>query len=299
MRGLESTAAAQRYGLRSRRATRRWSEVLGTMLGYGVLTFFALLSLYPLVWMFLMSLKTNPEVYTNTFGLPQHWRWDHYAHVFNTSGVPRYFLNSFIVAASTVACILALALPAGFAFGRLRFTGNNALFILLMLGMMIPWQMVILPLFIQMKRLQFLNTYQGLVIPYIASGLPFAVFLLRGFFRTMPEELADAARVDGCSSYGVFWYIMLPLARPAVSTLIVFYFMWVWNEFLWALVSISKDAYKTITVGIYTTFQSSYSYNWPLMSTGLVMVTIPIILLYLLFQRQFMEGLTAGALKGV
>ena len=149
-----------------------------------------------------------------------------------------------------------------------------------------------------MKRFNLLDTPWAMIIPYVASGLPFAIFLLRGFFRSLPEELADAAVVDGANPYQVFWYVMMPLTRPAISTLVVFYFMWTWNEFLWALLVMNRDAYKTITVGIYTSYQNQYMFDWPLMTTGLVIVTAPIILVYLVFQRQFIEGLTAGALKG-
>jgi raffinose/stachyose/melibiose transport system permease protein len=248
--------------------------------------------------MFLMSLKTNPEVHTNLFGLPQEWVWENYVHVITTTRVPRFILNSAWISAVTVIGVIGLALPAGFAFGQLKFKGNYALFMLLLAGIMIPGQTTILPLFLQMKRLNLIDTPWAMIIPYIAAGLPFATFLLRGFFRSLPEELFDAAIVDGASIYQVFWHVMMPLTRPAISTLIVFYFMWTWNEFLWALLVMNRDAYKTITVGIYTSYQNQYMFDWPLMTTGLVIVTAPIILVYLIFQRQFIAGLTAGALKG-
>lgn len=268
------------------------------ILGYLILIGYAFISLYPIVWMFMMSLKTNPEVHTNLFGLPQEWRWENYVHVLTTTRVPRFILNSAWISAMTVIGVIALSLPAGYAFGQLKFKGNYFLFMLLLAGIMIPGQTTILPLFLQMKRFNLLDTPWAMIIPYVASGLPFAIFLLRGFFRSLPEELADAAVVDGANPYQVFWYVMMPLTRPAISTLVVFYFMWTWNEFLWALLVMNRDAYKTITVGIYTSYQNQYMFDWPLMTTGLVIVTAPIILVYLVFQRQFIEGLTAGALKG-
>jgi ABC-type glycerol-3-phosphate transport system permease component len=263
-----------------------------------ILLVYAFLSLYPLIWMVLMSLKTTPEVHTNLFGLPQEWRFDHYTHVLTTTRVPRYIFNSAWISIVTVIGVLALALPAGYAFGQLKFRGNYVLFMVILSGIMIPGQTTILPLFLQMKRFNLLDTPLAMIVPYVAGGMPFAIFLLRGFFRSLPSELADAAVVDGASPYQVFWHVMMPLTRPAISTLVVFYFMWTWNEFLWALLVVNRDIYKTITVGIYTSYQNQYMFDWPLMTTGLVIVTMPIILVYLVFQRQFIEGLTAGALKG-
>ena len=268
------------------------------LLTYVILIGYAILAIYPILWMFFMSLKTNPEVHTNLFGLPHEWHWEHYVHVLSTTRVPRYIFNSAWISLVTVAGVLFLALPAGFAFGQLKFKGSYLFFMILLSGIIVPGQTTILPLFLQMKRFNLLDTPLAMIIPYIASGLPFAVFLLRGFFRTLPTELADAAVVDGASTYQVFWHVMMPLTKPAISTLIVFYFMWTWNEFLWALLVINREIYKTITVGIYTSYQNQYMFNWPLMTTGLVIVTAPVILIYLIFQRQFIEGLTAGALKG-
>jgi raffinose/stachyose/melibiose transport system permease protein len=271
-------------------------------LTYAVLIVYAFVSLYPIIWMLLMSLKTNPEVHTNLFGLPygmpNEWQWNNYLHVLTTTRIPRYILNSGWISAMTVLGILLFSLPAGFAFGQLEFKGNDLLFMLLLAGIMIPGQTTILPLFLQMKRFDLLDTPWAMIVPYVAAGLPFATFLMRGFFRSLPKELADAAVVDGASLYRVFWDVMMPLTRPAISTLIVFYFMWTWNEFLWAMLVMNKELFKTVTVGVFTTFQNQYMFDWPLMTTGLVLVTMPIVLIFLIFQRQFIEGLTAGALKG-
>lgn len=268
------------------------------LLTYLILIGYAVISIYPILWMFMMSLKTGPEVHTNLLGLPQEWRWDHYVHVVTTTRVPRYILNSAWISAVTVLGILTMALPAGFAFGQLHFKGSYPLFMLLLAGIMIPGQTTILPLFLRMKQFSLLDTPWAMIIPYVAAGLPFSTFLMRGFFRSLPQELADAAVVDGASLYRVFWNVMIPLTRPAISTLVVFYFMWTWNEFLWAMLVMNRDLYKTVTVGIYTTFQRQYMFDWPLLTTGLVIVVTPIILVYLIFQRQFIKGLTAGALKG-
>ncbi len=277
------------------RGLRRSPSMLVT---YLILIGYAFVSLYPIIWMLLMSLKTNPEVHTNLFGLPQEWVWEHYVHVVTTTRVPRYILNSAWISAVTVLGILLFALPAGFGFGQLKFKGNNTLFMLLLAGIMIPGQTTILPLFLRMKQFNLLDTPWAMIIPYVAAGLPFATFLMRGFFRSLPQELVDAAVVDGASLYRVFWNVMMPLTRPAISTLIVFYFMWTWNEFLWAMLVMNREIFKTVTVGIFTTFQNQYMFDWPLMTTGLVLVTAPIILVYLVFQRQFVAGLTAGALRG-
>jgi ABC-type glycerol-3-phosphate transport system permease component len=285
-------------GFRRSRFVKRIRRQPALLLAYVILILYAFISLYPILWMFFMSLKTDVEVHTNLLGLPQEWLWEHYLHVLTTTRVPQYILNSAWISAVTVLGILAFALPAGFAFGQLKFKGNNALFLLLLAGIMIPGQTTILPLFLQMKRFDLLDTPWAMIIPYIAAGLPFATFLMRGFYRSLPKELADAAVVDGASLYRVFWDVMMPLTRPAISTLIVFYFMWTWNEFLWAMLVMNRDIYKTVTVGVFTTFQRQYMFDWPLLTTGLVIVTAPIILVYLIFQRQFIQGLTAGALKG-
>jgi raffinose/stachyose/melibiose transport system permease protein len=296
MRGVSITAYRERRGVEAFLFRLRRNPWL--ILVYAILIGYSFLALYPILWMFFMSLKTNPEVHTNLFGLPQHWQWEHYVHVLTTTRVPRYIFNSAWISLVTVLGILSLALPAGFAFGQLKFKGSYLIFMVLLSGIMIPGQTTILPLFLQLKRFDLLDKPLAMIIPYIAGGLPFAVFLLRGFFRSLPAELADAAVVDGASTYQVFWHVMMPLTRPAISTLVVFYFMWTWNEFLWALLVMNREIYKTITVGIFTSYQNQYMFDWPLMTTGLVIVTAPVMLIYLIFQRQFIEGLTAGALKG-
>jgi len=255
------------------------------------------LTFYPLIWMVLTSLRTNPELYTKPWGLPTKLHLENYVKVWQTSPIPTYFLNSLIVSSVSTFFILLLSSMAAYAFSRLRFPGANTLFYAFLGFYFIPSHIALVPLFFVLKALQLKNTYFVLIGPYVAFALPFSTLLIRGFMVSIPGELIDAALIDGSSKFGIFFRIMLPLSRPVLAVVAVFQFVSCWNEYLFALAFIRKREMMTLPVGLMD-FVGEFHTDWAAMAAGLTIATIPIIILYILFQRQIIQGMTAGALKG-
>jgi len=256
-----------------------------------------LLAFYPLIWMGITSLRTTPELYANPWGLPSKLNFENYVKVWETSPIPTYFLNSLIVSSISVSLILLLSSMAAYAFSRLKFPGSNVLFYAFLCFYFIPPHIALIPLFFVLKALHLRNTYFVLIGPYVAFALPFSTLLIRGFMVSIPGELIDAALIDGCSKFGIFHRIVLPLSKPVLAVVTVFQFVSCWNEYLFALVFIHKRKLMTLPVGLMD-FVGEFHTDWVAMAAGLTIATIPIIVVYVLFQRQIMQGMTAGALKG-
>lgn len=261
------------------------------------LFFLLVLAFYPLIWMGFTSLRTNPELYANPWGLPSRLNLENYVKVWETSPIPTYFLNSLIVSSVSVFLIVLLSSMAAYAFSKLRFPGSNVVFYAFLAFYFIPPHIALIPLFFVLKAFHLQNTYLVLIGPYVAFALPFSTLLIRGFMVSIPGELIDAALIDGCSKFGIFHRIMLPLSRPVLAVVTVFQFLSCWNEYLFALAFIHKRNLKTLPVGLMD-FVGEFHTDWVAMAAGLMIATIPIIIVYVLFQRQIIQGMTAGALKG-
>jgi len=255
-----------------------------------------LIVFFPIYFMLTSSFKTQAEYTVNKFGLPLKFYLDN----FNTAlAGDKFFLrfaNSTILTVGAVGVSLIIACLAAFAFARMTFPGKRFLFNLILSLMVIPPVVMVVPLFISMVSWQLVNTYQGTILIYTGLLLPFSIYLMTNFFQTIPHEIIEAARMDGCSTLDVFWRIMLPLAAPAVITLVVVNALWVWNELLIALVFMQKDDLKTLMVGI-SALRSRNYVNIPATMAGLTIATIPIVIVYLIGQRYFIRGMISGAVK--
>lgn len=260
------------------------------------LVVYGLLSLVPVLWVFSLSLRAGREVFTTLF-VPSSLHPENYLVAWERFGFATLFRNSILVTAASVLLTLAVASLAAYAFARLRFRGADVVFFALLLGVMVPPAAAIVPLFVMFKGLAVFNNQGALVATYVAFGLPIAVLILRGFFLTIPAELVEAAKIDGCSELGAFWRIVLPLSRPALATVTIFLCMSNWNEFLLALVFLRDTELYTLPVGI-AQFVGQWDSPWELVAAGVIIAALPIWLLYLGLQEQFVKGLTAGALKG-
>lgn len=267
------------------------------LLKYAVLVIFGLISITPIFVMWMAALKTSAEIFKNPFSIPAALQWENLARAWTVGRFGQYLGNSIIVTAPTVLGVVALSCLAGYAFGRLKFCGSKVVFFIFLLGLMVPFQSIMIPIYYNLQDLKLLGTYWAMILPAVALGLPFGIFLMQAFFKGLPADLADAARVDGCSEFGVFFRIMLPLAGPAVSTLVVFQFMWTWNAFLMPLLFLNEESLRPIALGLMF-FSGRYTLNYGLVAAGVTLATLPLIAVYIFFQRQFMRGLTAGALKG-
>lgn len=256
----------------------------------------ALLMVYPLFVMVLSSFKTNAEIFSSPFALPQNFSFTNIEKVWEQTNFIRYMLNSLGVTAASIALILIFGTMAAYAIARYEFRLGGAVLMFFISGMTVPLKLAIIPLFIQLDTLHLVDTYAGLVLVYVAMGLPSAVFILTGFLRTLPRELEESARIDGASELLIMLRIMLPLARPAMVIVAIQNAVPIWNDFFFPLILITSDELKTLPQGL-TVFIGEFTTDWGVMFTGLSVAALPIILLYIVLSKQFIAGITQGAVK--
>jgi ABC-type glycerol-3-phosphate transport system permease component len=263
---------------------------------YGTLVLFAILAILPFIWMWSAALRTSREIFRDPFSLPSTLNFENIFRAWTVGRFGNYLGNSLIITLPTVIGVLALSCLAGYGLARFNFRGRRLIFYLFLLGIMVPFQSIMIPLYYNLRDLRLLGTYWGMIVPATALGLSFGIFLMQAFFRGLPGELADSARVDGCNELQTFWYIMLPLARPAISTLTVFQFMWTWNAFLMPLLYMQREDLRPVPLGLMF-FQGRYTQDYALTASGVTIITLPVIVVYVIFQRHFIRGLTSGAIK--
>jgi ABC-type glycerol-3-phosphate transport system permease component len=272
---------------------RRWIAIL---VRQGSVILATIISLFPVYFMAVSSFKTKSEYIQNKWGLPNSLFLDNFDTALAGEKFFIRFANSTILTALSVGVSLVIACLAAYAFARMEFPGKETLFNLVLSLMVVPPVVMVVPLFVSLVRWGLVNTYQGTSMIYIGLLLPFSVYMMTNFFRTIPREIIEASRMDGCSNLGVFWRIMMPLSAPAVITLVVVNALWVWNELLIALIFMQKDSMKTLMVGIAAMRSRNYV-DIPATMAGLLIATIPIVIVYLFGQRYFIRGLTGGAVK--
>lgn len=296
---MGSVGASRAASARSsdRPATRPARAALRAALPYPFLFVGGVVMALPLYMMLATSFKTTMQFFANPFGLPKELALDNYASVWFTGQMNVFFKNSVVITACTVILTLVCATPAGYALARMRIRGSSAIFYLLLATLMVPTEIILLPLFVEFRDLHLLNTYASLIMPYVSLGMAFSTYLLRGFFKTLPAELAEAARIDGAGELATFWTVMLPLSLPGVATIAVFSFMGAWSEFFLATLFISNPDLRPVTAGLFG-FSATYRTDWGAMSAGYTIVIAPIVATFLFMQRYFIRGLTMGALKG-
>lgn len=262
-----------------------------------LLTVFLFVILLPIIGLVLSAFKTDTEVIKGPFALPQTWRLQAFQDAWTTGRFNLFFRNSVIVAVAVVLASVFLSTLMGYAFALLPVPGGKILFPLVLIGYMVPFEAVIIPLYHFMNRLDLTDTYWALILPQIGLSVSFGTLWMTSFFRTAPAELIDAAAIDGCTRWQTLWKVLWPLAKPAVLTLVVLVFMWTWNEFLLALVMVQKETMRTLPIGL-AFFQGRYSADIPLLAAGALIVAGPILVVYLIFQRYFIRGMLGGAVKG-
>lgn len=273
--------------------------VAARVLLHTVLAFYAVVVTYPMLWIFFASLKNSRELFERPWSLPETPQWVNFAKAWTEADIGRYFMNSVFVTAASMFLILLIGSMAAYALARFVFPGRNAIHSVFMSGMMFPVFLGIVPLFLLLGKLGMLNNYFGLIAAYVAYSLSFTVFVLTGFFKSLPHELAEAGLIDGCTQITVFRRIMLPLAKPGLIVAGIFNFFGIWNEYPLALVIISDNDLRTLPLGIANLLMvQQYETDWGALFAGLVIVMAPTLLVYLLFQRQITDSLTAGAIKG-
>lgn len=256
----------------------------------------ATISLYPILLMILSSFKKSVDIYKDPLGLPTSFSLDTYRTLLSKIPFTTYFMNSIFVSILSVVLIVVVCSLASFYIARFKFSWNHALFFIFLLGMMIPIKLGIVPLFILMRDLGLINSLWSLVLMNTATGIPLSMLILTGFFKTMPYELEEAARIDGAGNLKILWHVVLPLMRPALGTVVIINFIAAWNDFFFPLIFITEKMKRTIPVGMMSLF-GEHSADWGSLFAGLTLASLPMILLFFIASKQFMEGLTAGAIK--
>ncbi|GAA1776582.1 carbohydrate ABC transporter permease [Luedemannella helvata] len=257
----------------------------------------ALATIYPLLFTTNVAMKTRREYILDRFSLAESVRGENIVTAWTSVGMGRYFANSVVVVTFAVALLLLFGSMAGFALSQLRFRGSSALFLGCLAALFIPFQVIMVPLARVMADTGLIDTYPGLILAYVAQFLPFTIFLLTSYYRTVPAEIIDAARIDGNSVYGIYRRIMVPIGRPALLSVGILNALFCWNDVLIALLMMPSAEHRTLMVGV-TSLRGQYSADIPTFASGVLVAAVPVLAIYLFLQRQIADGVTAGSTKG-
>ena len=276
---------------------RKTAHIIKQIFFYIFVIVFVGIIILPFLWQFLTSIKPMSEI----SAIPAKWipseiNIQYYFNVFEKHPFGRYLINSFVVAVCTTVLGLLVGASAAYALARLRFKGKKIILMCILSISMVPAIATLSPIYLLLKEFNLLNTYPGLIIPYITFALPLAIWLLTNFFSQLPKGFEEAASIDGCSRAGIFFRIMLPLIKPAIFSVALIVFINAWNEYIYALTFMTNDLMRTVPVGI-AMFPSNYEMPWGDMAAGSVIVTVPLIILVLIFQKKIIAGLTTGGVK--
>ncbi|MBB5869128.1 N-acetylglucosamine transport system permease protein [Allocatelliglobosispora scoriae] len=265
---------------------------------HAVLALWAALVTLPLLWAVVSSLKTDEEIFDSPWSVPSKLHFENWGRAWQEAQIGRYLFNTLIVVGGALVLVMLLGSLVAYCLARYEFPGNRVIYYTLIAGMLFPVFLALVPLFFVVNRMGLLGTYHGLILVYAAYALPFTVFFLHGFFRTLPTAVAEAAFIDGASHAGVFWRVMLPMARPGLISVGIFNFLGLWNQYLLPVVLNPDPDRYVLSQGLAALAVSQgYRSDWSGLFAGLIIAIMPVLLAYVLFQRQIRAGLTAGAVK--
>lgn len=261
-----------------------------------IMACYVLAILYPLFNMIISSFKSTRDIIRTPLALPKEINIKNYVDVWVNKNFGKYFFNSLLLTSIAMFFVVLLGSMAGFGLSRYRFKGNTLLYMLFLSGIMLPLKAAVIPLFMIIKTLNLMNHPLSVLLVFIAMGIPSTVFILSGFMRTIPHELEQAARIDGCSDLRIYSQIIMPICMPSIALVTIYNAVPIWNDFFFPLVFLRSDAYKTLPLGL-SSFIGQHSTKWELLFTGLCIAIIPMIILYLFMSKYFIKGMTSGAIK--
>ncbi len=263
-----------------------------------VLSLWALAVVLPLVWTLFSSLKDSRSINVSPFALPDVLHWDNYVRAWNSIGVARYLFNTLVVVGSALVLVMILGAMSAYVLARFTFRGNAFVYYLILLGNTFPIFLAVVPLFFVLKNANLLGTYQGLILVYVAYAYPFTVFFLHSFFKTLPQEIYEAAQVDGAGDWRTFFQVMLPMAKPGLASVAIFNFLGLWNQYLLPTVlNPNKDKY-VLSQGLYSmASQQGYNVDYGGLFAAVIITIAPVLIMYVIFQRQLQGGVSAGTMK--
>ncbi len=271
-------------------------DVLLSAIKYAILVAFLLVTIAPFYWALVSSLKLPEELFSpRPSPIPRHLAWENYVALFTKTELPRWMFNSAVVAFGSTLLGVFFCSLAGFAFSKYRFRGSNVLFWIVLCSVSIPQVVTLVPVFSLMAHIGWRNSYQALIVPGAVNA--FGIFLMRQYMQSVPDELLDACRMDGCSEFGIFWRVILPVVRPALGALAIFLWLTSWSNYLWPLVMIDSSDMFTMPLGLATLYANPWNIEYGPLMAGSVMSVLPIVAVFVAMQKQFIAGLTQGAVK--
>ena len=275
-----------------------WTDKTVATISHVALIAWMIIVCAPLLWVLLSSFKTTKEVLSSPFTLPANWNFDNYVSAWTSAGIGTYFFNSVIVVASALVIVMLLGAMCAYVLARYEFKGNKIIYYAMLAGLTFPPFLAIVPLFFVLQSFHVLNTLQGLIITYVAFALPFTVFFLYAFFRTLPQEVAEAAALDGCGPWRIFFQIMLPMAKPGLASVAIFNFLGLWNQFLLPVALNTKDGNYVLSQGMAKfASQAGYAVDFGALFAAVVITVLPVLVAYIVFQRQLQGSVSPGLLK--
>ncbi len=279
--------------------SKRLSNVVINGTIYLALGLWSLIVIFPMVWVLISSFKTSQEIFFSPWGLPAAPQWNNFVRAWSDANIGRYFFNTMVVLIPSIFFTLLLSAMAGYVLARFSFPGNRAIFFLFTAGMLFPVILALVPLFFLLQSIALLDTHAGLILVYVAYSLPFTIFFMTGFFRTLPSELLEAAVIDGASQYQLFFQIVIPLAKNGLVSMGIFNFLGQWNQYILPLVLLTSSSKYVLSQGLaFLQHQQRYQSDWSGLFAAVTMVMLPTLIVYAIFQNQIQRGLTVGALKG-
>lgn len=272
-------------------------KLTGKFFKYFILFIFSVLILLPIFIAILSSLKTTSELYNNPLGFPSRLNFENYINALIKGNLYIFFKNSLIITVVSIAADILFASLIAFVVTRRDFIVSRLVYMMFIIGLMVPYQIAIIPLYLTVANFKLTNNLIGLMIVYVVYGLPFSVFVMEGFFRQVPKEIEESAIVDGCNIVQTYAKIIMPLSKSVIVSVVIFMLVWVWNDMFYPLVFIKSNGLKTLSLGIIG-FKGEFNSDYTTLFAGVVLVSIPIATVYLMLQKQFVQGITAGAVKG-
>ena len=276
---------------------KKVGKSIGKVICNGLLLVFSFSCIFPMVWIFYSSFKTQAEYTQSTTSLPQALNLKNYISVFTQTKLGMYMLNSARNTILSVLIIIVFSFLAGYVLSRYRFRGRSLIYNYFIMGMLIPVHALLVPMYVQLRQSGLTNHWYTLLFPYVAFGLPISIMLIESYIASIPKELEEAAAIDGCGFFRCLFQIVFPLAMPILSTVAIIQFFAVWNEFSFSLILVNSDTLRTVPVGL-TMFKSAYTVDYPRLMAGIMTTTLPVMILYFVFSKRIIEGMVAGAVKG-
>lgn len=272
-------------------------RIVGTV-SHTMLTIWSLIVILPLLWTIMTSFKTTTEIFASPFALPENWSFDNYFKAWTTAGIGSYFLNSVIVVGCALIIVMMLGAMCAYVLARFAFPGSRAIYYLMLAGLTFPIFLAIVPLFFILKNVGLLNTLPGLIITYVAFALPFTVFFLFSFFKALPNEIAEAAALDGAGEWRTFFQVMLPMARPGLASVLIFNFLGLWNQFLIPVALNTNTKNYVLSQGLAAfASQAGYAVDFGALFAAVVITVVPVLIIYVIFQRQLQGSVSQGTSK--